>query len=84
MCPFTVIEIFETEGLQKYDTRFIMTFLENIVNTYMLQRVRLSDGREGDIVFINRSALSKPTIKTPDGSFIDLSSYPDLSIEAII
>ncbi len=84
MCPFTVIEIFETEGLQKYDTRFIMTFLENIVNTYMLQRVRLSDGREGDIVFINRSALSKPTIKTHDGSFIDLSSYPDLSIEAII
>ena len=84
MCPFTVIEIFENEGLQKYDTRFIMTFLENIVNTYMLQRVRLTDGRVGDIVFINRSALSKPTIKTPDGSFIDISMYPDLSIEAII
>lgn len=83
MCPFKVIELFESEGLQKYDTRFIMTFLENIVNTYMLHRVKLNDGRTGDVVFINRSALAKPTIKCGD-TFLDLSAYPDLYIEAII
>ena len=83
MCPFKVVELFESEGLQKYETHFIMTFLENIVNTYMLQRVKLSDGRIGDVVFINRSALAKPTIKSGD-EFIDLSALPDVSIEAII
>ena len=83
MCPFKVVEIFESEGLQKYETHFIMTFLENIVNTYMLQRVKLSDGRIGDVVFINRSALAKPTIKSGD-EFIDLSTLPDVYIEAII
>ncbi len=83
MCPFKVVEIFESEGLQKYDTRFIMTFLENIVNTYMLHRVRLNDGRTGDVVFINRAALSKPTIKSGN-DFIDLYASPDLYIEAII
>lgn len=83
MCPFKVVDIFEDEGLQKYDTRFIMTFLENIVNTYMLNRVKLNDGRVGDVVFINRSRLSRPTIKCGN-EFIDLSAEPKLFIEAII
>lgn len=83
MCPFKVVDIFESEGLQKYDTRFIMTFLENIVNTYMLHRVKLNDGRVGDVVFINRSSLANPTIKCGN-EFIDLSAEPNLHIDAII
>lgn len=83
MCPFKVVEIFENEGLQKYDTRFIMTFLENIVNTYMLHRVRLNDGRVGDVVYINRASLSRPTIKSGN-EFIDLYANQDLYIEAIV
>ena len=83
LCPFTVISIFESEGLQKYDTKMIMTFLENIVNTYMLNRVRLSDGQEGEIVFINKQVLSKPMVKC-GGTYIDLSKEKDLSITEII
>lgn len=83
LSPFQVIEVFENEGLQKYDTKMIMTFLENIVNTYLLNRVKLSDGREGDIVFINRQKLSKPTIKCGD-DFVDLSKEPNISITAIL
>lgn len=83
LCPFMVVDIFESEGLQKYDTRYIMTFLENIVNTYMLHRVRLSDGRIGEVVFINRSSLANPTVKCK-GEFIDLSVERNLHIEAIL
>ena len=60
-----------------------MTFLVNIVNTYLLNRVRLSNGLEGDIVFINRDHLSKPTIRVGD-RYIDLSITPDLYITEII
>lgn len=83
LCPFQVIEIFEKEGLQKYEAAFILKFLENVVNTYINNRVLLSDGTEGDIVYINHATLSKPMIKTEDG-FVDLSQHPDLSIEKII
>lgn len=83
LCPFVVIAIFENEGLQKYDTKMIMTFLENIVGTYMLNRVKLSDGREGEIVFINKNFLSKPVIKC-EGSCIDLSKEKDIYISEII
>ena len=49
----------------------------------MLHRVRLSDGREGEIVFINPDKLSKPTIKS-GSQYINLSNERNLSIVAII
>ena len=83
LCPFSVIEIFEKEGLQKYETEYILCFLENVVLTYMNNRVRLSNGLEGDIVYINRQALSKPMVKCGE-QFIDLSVEKDITITEII
>jgi len=83
MCPFRVIEIFETEGLQKYDPEYILIFLENIVNTYLHNEVRLSNGETGTVVFINKHLLSKPVIKQGE-KFLDLSKEPDLHIDAIL
>lgn len=83
LCPFKVIAIFESEGFQKYDVKYVSTFLENIVNTHLLQRVRLSDGRVGEIVFINKNKLSKPTVKCGE-KFIDLAVEKDLIIEEIL
>lgn len=83
LCPFKTIEIFEEEGLQKYDPQYIMTFLENVVNTYLLNSVRLSNGDRGTIVYINKDKLSSPTIRT-ETDFIDLSHRSDLSIDAIL
>lgn len=84
LCPFKVIEIFEQEGLQRYDAEYILTFLENVVMTYMGNTVRLSDGREGKIIFINKNILSKPMLEGKNGDFIDLSKCKDISIEAIL
>lgn len=83
LCPFKAIALFEGEGLSKYDPGYIMTFLENVVNTYLLNDVRLSNGFRGTVVYINRDKLSAPTIKTDHG-FIDLSLHPDITIEALL
>lgn len=83
LCPFTVIGIFESEGLQKYDTHYIMTFMENVLNTYLLHKVRLSNGLEGEVVYINRSKLSAPTIKCGT-DFIDLSREHGITIECLL
>lgn len=83
LCPFSAISIFESEGLYHYDPQFIMTFLENVVNTYLLNDVILSNGVRGTIVFIHKEQLSRPTIKTASG-FIDLTLHPDITIEALI
>lgn len=83
LCPFKVIELFEQEGYDKYDAHMIITFLENIVNTYMNNKVRLSNGKEGEIVFINKMHLAYPMVKCGD-EFIDLSANKSIHIEAII
>lgn len=83
MCPFTVIEIFEAEGFQKYDVNYILTFLENIVNTYIPNPCRLSDGREGTIIMINKHKLSRPIVKCGE-EYINLADYTDLHIECLL
>lgn len=83
LCPFKVISIFESEGYSKYHPEYILTFLEYIVNTYINNRVRLSDGREGDVVMINKLDLAHPIVKC-DGQFVDLSKDHSLSVEAIL
>ena len=83
MSPFTVIHNFEENGLKKYNPKYLLTFLERVVNSYVNCKVKLSNGEEGDIVYINRVNLSKPLIKTRD-NFIDLSKETHVSIESIL
>lgn len=83
LSPFTVISNFEDDGLRKYNPKFLLTFLERVVNSYMNCKVKLSNGEEGDIVYINRVSLSKPMIKTKN-NFIDLSKTSNVSIESLL
>lgn len=84
MCPFKVFDILEKEGLSKYDPQFLLTFIENILNTYIKSHVRLSDGRCGEVIMINKHMLSRPLIRC-SSHYIDLSKEPDvIYIEEII
>lgn len=83
LCPFEVISIFESEGLAKYDTRTVMTFLEHVNQTYLHNNVRLSDHSEGVIVMMNPTSLSRPVIQIGN-DFVDLSREHNLYIEAIL
>ncbi len=83
ICPFEVVENFERDGFLKYDPGLLMTFLERIVQSYIHNIVRLSDGRNGEVVMINKFALSRPVVRIGSG-FIDLSKEMKLSIEEVI
>lgn len=83
LCPFKVIEIFEEEGFCKYDVNYILTFLENVVNSYIRNHCLLSDGREGDIIFINKHKLSRPIVQC-GADYVDLSNTPNLHIECLL
>lgn len=83
LCPFEVIHIFEQEGFQRYETAFLLPFLEHVVNTYLQNQCMLSDGRVCTIIFINRDHLSRPTVMY-NGCFLDLAKYPDLKIVKLL
>ena len=83
ICPFDVVENFERDGFLKYDPGYLMIFLERIVQSYLHNAVRLSDGREGEVVMINKLSLSRPVIRCGN-SYIDLSKEQRLSIDSIL
>ncbi len=83
ICPFDVVDEFEREGFLKYDPGFLMTFLERIVESYMHNLVRISDGREGEVIMINRLSLSRPVIRIGE-SYVDLSRERNVRIKEII
>lgn len=83
ICPFDVVENFERDGFLKYDPKYLMVFMERIVESYLHNIVRLSDGREGEVIMINKLALSRPIVRVGK-EFVDLSKVHRLNIEAII
>lgn len=83
ICPFDVVENFEREGFLKFDPGYLMIFLERIIQSYLHNAVRLSDGREGEVVMINKLSLSRPVIRCGT-TFIDLSKEQKLSIDTVL
>lgn len=83
LSPFEVIQLFEDEGLYRYDARYIMTFLQRVADTYLNEWVRLNDGREGQIVYINRQQIARPTVQCGD-KLVDLGKEKDLKIEQML
>lgn len=83
MCPFEVINIFETEGLHKFDPHILLTFLHETAETYIHSNVILSNGEEGKIVMINNNALSKPVVSVGN-EFHDLSKETNINITRIV
>lgn len=83
LTPFEAISTFEAEGLQKFDPKFIMVFLSEIVQAYIGNRVLLSNNKEGEVRMINKHALSRPIIQVGK-EFIDLSKDHSLEIVSML
>lgn len=82
LCPFKVLEMYEFDGLMRYDPKYLLPFMENVANTYIKTSVELNDKRIGDIIMINKDRPSRPLILC-DGKYIDLRKHPELSIESL-
>ena len=84
ICPFDVIEMFEREGIVKYDVAFLLPFLEKAVQAYMNSDVRLSTNQIGKVIMINKNEFSKPVVQVGD-EFYDLSKETnDIVIDKVL
>lgn len=83
MSPIQAIEVMQNEGLQKYDVHLIMVFLENVMNSFIGNRVLLSTGEQGDIVFINKDKITRPTVKCQN-HFVNLTEETEVQIVSML
>ncbi len=84
LCPYRAMAIFEQEFFQKYDIKFIQTFMRHLSDELIGNRVRLNTGDEGEVVMSNPKFFSRPTLQMDDGTMLDLSKLSQLSIDSIV
>lgn len=81
MTPFEAVRILETEYMQKLDIVVLSEFIKRIATSYVGNPVRLSNGIEGEILFINNTVPLRPIISYNDKkNLIDLSSKENNNI----
>ena len=81
--PFSIFEIFESPASQKFDTLTFYTLLSNISMYYIGDNVKLSNGKEGQIFYIDKEFISRPIIKLKDGTTFDTRKHKDVKIVKI-
>ncbi|MNC28797.1 hypothetical protein D3C75_770200 [compost metagenome] len=64
------------------DPHIVSVFLENIVKRTVGREVILTDGRVGEIVYLNPHDIETPLVKVDD-EYIDLSKLNTIKIKEI-
>ncbi|MGL4731865.1 MAG: HD-GYP domain-containing protein [Clostridium sp.] len=77
--PFTALKIIQEESLLKLDYEIAQIFINNMINYYIGEYVRLSDGKIAKVIQMDVHNITKPLIICDDG-FKDLKKEKDLKI----
>ena len=81
--PFSVVEELNSAMFNKLDPETCSVFLNNVKDYFAGSLVRLSDGREAEVVYLGRTAASRPVVRTIYGEFIDLDVNQHIAIEGL-
>jgi putative nucleotidyltransferase with HDIG domain len=82
--PFKVVEELFGEMFNRIDPQISLTFMDNLKDSLIGYIVRLSDGSEARVIYLDKSRLSQPVVKVGDGQYIDLGKRKDISIVEVI
>lgn len=83
MSPFDVLKQFQNIDLGKFDSRYMITFIERISQNFIQHDVLLTNGQVGTIVMLNKTDLTKPLVQIGT-YFMDLSIRKDVGIKKIL
>ena len=82
--PFPVLDRLAKEMFGKLDPAVCHTFIKQVRDSLLHNKILLSDGREAEVIFFNPTGSSLPVIKTADYQIVDLAKHGNLAIAQII
>lgn len=82
--PYYVIDVLQWNSIGKLDVNIVNVFISHIVDLFIGDRVKLSDGRVGRVVYLDKSLPTRPLVELEDGSFVDLREDYNLYIADIL
>jgi putative nucleotidyltransferase with HDIG domain len=81
--PFESFEMFQTEGVRLFDYPILYVFLKHIAPLYVGNKVRLSNGDVGEIVFIPPQDITSPILYI-NSEYMDLGRNNDIKVLQVI
>lgn len=82
--PFPVLEMLSHEMLGKLDTAVCHTFISQIRDSLLNNKIQLHDGREAEVIFFHPNGSCLPIVRTADGQIVDLSQRGSGAISRIV
>ncbi|MCY9664561.1 HD-GYP domain-containing protein [Paenibacillus alginolyticus] len=84
MMPFyEVVSRMRKGFFGELDPHIVSVFLTNMINNLIGRTVKLTDGRSGEVVYINPTDDTNPLVKI-EGSFLDLSRERHIHISEVV
>ena len=83
LTPFDALKKLQETEFSKYDSRYLMTFIERIAQNYIQHEVLLSNGQTGVIIMLNKTDLTKPLVQVGT-YFLDLAIRTEITIEKFL
>lgn len=78
--PYKALDILKDESFFRLDPEICTVFIKNISDFYVGNVVKLTNGKLGEVVLLNKHSINRPFIKTSN-TFIDLST--DYSVDIV-
>ncbi|WP_274856407.1 HD-GYP domain-containing protein [Bacillus methanolicus] len=83
--PFKVLEMMSEDQFGKFDPVILKALMSGIMNFSNGSKVKLSDGQEGEILFMDEKAPTRPLIKLLNSNeIIDLGKHRHLFINEVL
>jgi len=82
--PFPVLDLLAHEMFGKLDTAVCHTFINQVRDSLINNKILLSDGQEAEIIFFHPYGSCLPIVRTSDSRIIDLSKRGSSAITRIV
>lgn len=81
--PFLAADIIKSMSFEELDPEISNMFLKKIAEFYVGNKVLLSTGEEGEVIYLNKFNLTKPLVQVGD-KFVDLSMKAEIKIKEVL
>ncbi|MBC8016032.1 MAG: HD domain-containing protein [Sporomusaceae bacterium] len=83
LSPYASLDKMRNE-IYRIDAKTCITFTQNMMNFLSGNRVALTNGQQGRVVFVNKDKPSDSIVQQDDGTVINLSEINDLCIHYVV
>ena len=84
LTPFCVAETLVEQMYHKLDPDLCLAFLNQIKSSLSNSIVSLSNGQQGEVVYLHTNPIIRPIIKLVDGTFLDLGKNREIGILNVV